>query len=104
MPRQPELLPRSKTPTIAIADTHRLVQIADTLDWDELQQRVQEIRLAKLKNGAGQPPHLRATLGGCAKSAKTPWPAIEEITIWKVTPRFRYSSSFFPLSKSNVTT
>jgi hypothetical protein len=40
-----------------------LVQIADTLDWDELQQRVQEIRLAKLKNGAGQPPHLRATLG-----------------------------------------
>jgi molybdopterin converting factor small subunit len=63
MPRQPELLPRSKTPTIAIADTHRLVQIADTLDWDELQQRVQEIRLAKLKNGAGQPPHLRATLG-----------------------------------------
>ena len=63
MPRQPDLLPRSKTPTIAIADTHRLVQIADTLDWDELQQRVQEIRLAKLKNGAGQPPHLRATLG-----------------------------------------
>jgi hypothetical protein len=63
MPRQPDLLPRSKTPTIAIADNHRLVQIADTLDWDELQQRVQEIRLAKLKNGAGQPPHLRATLG-----------------------------------------
>jgi len=63
MPRQPELLPRSKTPTIAIADNHRLVQIAETLDWDELQQRVQEIRLAKLKNGAGQPPHLRATLG-----------------------------------------
>jgi molybdopterin converting factor small subunit len=63
MPRQPELLPRSKTPTIAIADNHRLVQIADTLDWDDLQQRVQEIRRAKLKNGAGQPPHLRATLG-----------------------------------------
>ena len=63
MPRQPELLPRSKSPTIAIADNHRLVQLADTLDWDELQQRAQQIRLAKLKNGAGQPPHLRVTLG-----------------------------------------
>jgi molybdopterin converting factor small subunit len=40
-----------------------MVQIADSLDWDELQQRAQQIRLAKLKNAAGQPPHLRATLG-----------------------------------------
>jgi len=46
-----------------VADNHRLVQIADTLDWEELQQRAQQIRLAKLKNAAGQPPHLRATLG-----------------------------------------
>ena len=63
MPRQPDLLPRSKSPTIPVADNHRLVQIADTLDWEELQQRTQQIRLAKLKNAAGQPPHLRATLG-----------------------------------------
>ena len=63
MLRQPDLLPRSKSPTIPVANNHRLVQIADTLDWDQLQQRVQEIRIAKLKNGAGQPPHLRATLG-----------------------------------------
>ena len=63
MPRQPDLLPRSKTPTIRVANNHRLVQIADSLDWDELQQRAQEIRFAKLKNAAGQPPHLRATLG-----------------------------------------
>ena len=63
MTRQSDLLPRSKSPTIPVADTHRLVQIADTLDWDQLQQRAQEIRLAKLKNTAGQPPHLRATLG-----------------------------------------
>ncbi len=63
MPRQPDLLPRSKSPTIPVADNHRLVQIADTLDWEELQQRAQQIRLAKLKNAAGQPPHLRATLG-----------------------------------------
>lgn len=60
---QLELLPRSKSPTIPIASNHRLVQIADTLDWDELQQRAQQIRLAKLKNAAGHPPHLRATLG-----------------------------------------
>jgi molybdopterin converting factor small subunit len=63
MPRQPDLFPRSKSPTIPVADNHRLVQLADTLDWDQLQQRAQQIRLAKLKNGAGQPPHLRATLG-----------------------------------------
>jgi len=63
MSRQPDLLPRSKSPTIPVANNHRLVQIADSLDWDELQQRAQEIRLAKLKNAAGQPPHLRATLG-----------------------------------------
>ena len=63
MSRQPDLLPRSKSPTIPIAHNHRLVHIADTLDWDELQQRAQQIRLAKLKNAAGQPPHLRATLG-----------------------------------------
>ena len=63
MLRQPDLLPRSKSPTIPVADNHRLVQITDTLDWEELQQRAQQIRLAKLKNAAGQPPHLRATLG-----------------------------------------
>jgi len=63
MLRQPDLLPRSKSPTIPVADNHRLVQIAHTLDWEELQQRAQQIRLAKLKNAAGQPPHLRATLG-----------------------------------------
>ena len=63
MPRQPDLLPRSKSPTIPVAKNHRLVHIADTLDWEELQQRAQQIRLAKLKNAAGQPPHLRATLG-----------------------------------------
>ncbi len=63
MPRQTDLFPRSKCPIIPIANNHRLVQLADTLDWDELQQRAQQIRLAKLKNAAGQPPHLRATLG-----------------------------------------
>jgi len=63
MLRQPDLFPRSKSPTIPVANSHRLVQIADTIDWDELQRRAQQIRLAKLKSAAGQPPHLRATLG-----------------------------------------
>jgi len=63
MSRQADLLPRSKRPTIPIAENHRLVQITDTIDWDELEERAQRIRLAKLKNAAGQPPHLRATLG-----------------------------------------
>jgi molybdopterin converting factor small subunit len=63
MSRQSDLLPRSKRPFIPLADNHRLVQLADSLDWEQLQQRAQQIRLAKLKNAAGQPPHLRATLG-----------------------------------------
>jgi len=60
---QSELLPRSKSPSIPIADNHRLVQLTDILDWEELQQRAQQIRRAKLKNAAGRPPHLRTTLG-----------------------------------------
>ena len=62
-PRPPELFPRSKCPTIPLADNHSLVQLADTLDWDELEQRAQKIREAKLKNAAGRIPHLRALLG-----------------------------------------
>lgn len=61
--RQTDLFPRSKRPTISIADNHRLVQLSDTLDWEELEKRAQQIRLGKLKNAAGRPPHLRATLG-----------------------------------------
>ena len=40
---QSELLPRSKSPSIPIADNHRLVQLTDILDWEELQQRAQQI-------------------------------------------------------------
>src|SRR4030042_3385029 len=60
---QPDLLPRSKRPTIPIAGDHRLVQVTDTLDWAEMEQRAQQIRSCKLKNAAGRPPHLRACLG-----------------------------------------
>jgi Transposase domain (DUF772) len=61
--RQPELFPRSKRPIIAIAPNHRLVQISEEIDWTELEELVQAIRLSKLKNAAGRPPHLRALIG-----------------------------------------
>ena len=61
--RQPELFARSKRPTIPIEPNHRLVELADSLDWTELEVRAEAIRASKLKNGAGRPPHLRALLG-----------------------------------------
>jgi len=61
--RQRDLIPRSKRPIIPIAKDHKLVRVADNLDWNELQQQAQRIRLNKLKNAAGRPPHLHATLG-----------------------------------------
>lgn len=61
--RQPELFGRSKSPTIPIEENHRLVQLADRLDWTELEVRAENIRASKLKNGAGRPPRLRALLG-----------------------------------------
>ena len=61
--RQPELFPRSKRPTIPIEENHRLVKLADSLDWTEMEIRAEEIRASKLKNAAGRPPHMRALLG-----------------------------------------
>jgi molybdopterin converting factor small subunit len=61
--RQPDLVPRSKCPIIPIAQDHRLVHVSDTLDWTDMEEHAQQIRSAKLKNAAGRPPHLRATLG-----------------------------------------
>jgi hypothetical protein len=46
-----------------IAPNHRLVQITEEIDWTELEELVQAIRLSKLKNAAGRPPHLRALIG-----------------------------------------
>ena len=60
---QPDLFPRSKRPTIPIEDNHRLVRLADELDWTELEFAAESIRASVLKNGAGRPPHLRALLG-----------------------------------------
>ena len=61
--RQPELFARSKRPTIPIEENHRLVKLADSLDWTEMEIRAEEIRASKLKNAAGRPPRLRALLG-----------------------------------------
>lgn len=61
--RQSELFPRSKRPTIPIEENHRLVNLADSLDWTEMEFRAEKIRASKLKSAAGRPPHLRALLG-----------------------------------------
>src|SRR5713101_8606928 len=61
--RQPDLFPRSKTPKIPIEENHRLVLLTDQTDWTELEERAEVIRLSKVKNAAGRPPHMRANLG-----------------------------------------
>jgi hypothetical protein len=61
--RQAELFPRSKNPTILIEANHRLVLLTEEIDWTELEGRVEQIRMAKLKSAAGRPPQLRALIG-----------------------------------------
>ena len=67
--RQPELFARSKRPTIPIDPNHRLVLLTDETDWTELEERVEEIRMNKLKSAAGRPPHLRALIGALVLKA-----------------------------------
>lgn len=78
--RQPELFVRSKRPAISLPDNHPMVVLADTVDWTEMEARVQEIRARKLKNGAGRPPHLRATIGALVLMAlrRLPYRETEE--------------------------
>lgn len=61
--RQPELFTRSTRPVIALEMNHRLVRLTEELDWTALEELVEAIRRAKLKNAAGRPPHLRALIG-----------------------------------------
>ena len=42
---------------------HRLVRLTEELDWTALEELVEAIRRAKLKNAASRPPHLRALIG-----------------------------------------
>ena len=61
--RQPVLIARSKRTTIVLPDDHILVRMTETLDWNKMEEAAQQIRVSKLKNAAGRPPHLRALLG-----------------------------------------
>src|SRR5215813_6813218 len=61
--RQGELFARSTQPVIALDENHRLVLMTHELDWTALIERVQAIRMSKLKSEAGRPPHLRALVG-----------------------------------------
>lgn len=61
--RQGELFARSKKSAIAIDENHRLVLMTHEIDWTELEELVQAIRMSKLKSEAGRPPHLRALTG-----------------------------------------
>lgn len=61
--RQGELFARSRRATIALDENHRLVLMTHEIDWTELQEVVQAIRMSKLKSEAGRPPHLRALIG-----------------------------------------
>ena len=78
--RQPDLFPRSKQPAISLPDNHPMVVLTDTVDWTEMEVQAEKIRAKKLKNAAGRPPHLRATLGALTLMAirKMPYREVEE--------------------------
>ncbi|HYV49283.1 MAG TPA: transposase [Myxococcaceae bacterium] len=61
--RQRQLIPFSMRPTIPIDENHRLVVLAEEIDWTDLLGVVETIRLSKVKSAAGRPPHLRALVG-----------------------------------------
>jgi len=61
--RQGELFARSARPMIALDENHRLVLMTREIDWTELEELVQAIRMSKLKSEAGRPPHLRVLIG-----------------------------------------
>jgi hypothetical protein len=61
--RQKDLIPLSMRPTIPIGANHRLVILANEIDWTDFLMFVELIRLSKVKNAAGRPPHLRAMVG-----------------------------------------
>ena len=57
-----------------------MVVLTDTVDWTEMEARAEKIREKKLKNGAGRPPRLRATLGALTLMAlrSRPYREVEE--------------------------
>jgi hypothetical protein len=77
---QPELFPRSKRPAILLPSNHPMVVLTDTVDWTEMELQAEKVRAKKLKNAAGRPPNLRATLGALTLMAirKMPYREAEE--------------------------
>jgi hypothetical protein len=78
--RQPDLFARSKQPKISLPENHPMVVLTDTVDWTEMEVRAEKIRAKKLKNAAGRPPQLRATLGALTLMAlrRLPYREVEE--------------------------
>jgi hypothetical protein len=77
---QPDLFPRSKRPAISLPSNHPMVVLTDTVDWTEMELQAEKVRAKKLKNAAGRPPNLRATLGALTLMAirKMPYREAEE--------------------------
>ena len=61
--RQGVLFAPSRQAIPVLDPDHHLVKMTDRLDWDELTSVAQGVREKKLKTAAGQPPHLRQTVG-----------------------------------------
>jgi hypothetical protein len=61
--QQRELFARSQGAIVNLDPNHRVVRMADEIDWTALLALVQGIRRQKLKNAAGRPPRLRALTG-----------------------------------------
>jgi hypothetical protein len=57
-----------------------MVMLTDAVDWTEMEARAERIRDNKLKNAAGRPPRLRATLGALTLLAlrSRPYREVEE--------------------------
>ena len=75
--RQPDLFAQ---PKISLPDNHPMVVLTDTVDWTEMEVWAEKIRAKKLKNAAGRPPQLRATLGALTLMAlrRLPYREVEE--------------------------
>lgn len=62
-PRQRALFAQPLEAKVVIEKDHPLVVLCDAIDWAELEERVEAMRLTRVKNAAGRPPHLRALIG-----------------------------------------
>ena len=61
--RQSEPITQTMRPVVPIQENHQLVLLTEKMNWAELEEHVQQIRMSKLKSNAGRPPHLRELMG-----------------------------------------